>query len=330
LPFEATVREQLVSQLGRAHETRGENEELCTPPGTGGGIAVGPRRHVPVGFSFALYGLCCCTVEGGTAMAATFVKYLGNISILETSVAYRREVERYLDLMRTTRSGRILCSHINRKRGWMAIMPFNPTKIDPVNAFAYADPRSEADASPKNYLLLSDLKLPNGVTVKLPYGVGTGAGSPVYVSYHPATWRQLIKNSGRIPTGAGPAAILIHEMTHGLRMMCGLLRTDDPVTGNVDMDDIEEFNAILTANVYLSERGMTSMRASHHGFSSLDKTMSDSEVYYDTYKNEIDGWFNEQMAYCMEMAAIPTKFNPFREAAIARGLMQRPMTPMAL
>lgn len=263
-------------------------------------------------------------------MAAKFVQYVGNISILESSVAYRKEVARYLDLMRTTQSGRILCSHINRKRGWMAVIPFNPTKIDPVNAFAQADRRTLRGASPENYLLLSELKLPDGTTVKVPFGVGTGVGSSVYVSYHPATWRQLIKNAGAIPTGAGPAAILIHEMTHGFRMMSGQLRGNDPVTGNADMDDVEEFYAILVANVYTSERGLPAIRASHHGFDTLGKVMSDPEVYYETYDTEIDAFFNEQMAFCMDMARIKTKFNPFRVAAIARGLMPGSMTSMAL
>ena len=169
------------------------------------------------------------------------IKYLGNIWILETSVAYRREVVRYLDLMRTTQSGRSLCAFINKSPLWMLIVPFHPTKGDPLNAYAYPNPATDSDAYPQAYLTWQDFKLPNGTKIRIPTGLGTGRGSTVYVAYHPATWRQLIKNARMIPAGAGPAEILIHEMTHGFRMMTGKLRSYDLVTGNVGMDDVEEF-----------------------------------------------------------------------------------------
>jgi len=254
-------------------------------------------------------------------MAAVTVNYVGNIWILETSVAYRREVARYLDLMRTTQSGRVLCNYINSRSTWMLIIPYNPSVKDPVNAYAY--PKSEADGSPQYYLMLQDYELPNKTVIKIPSaaGLGTGRGSAVYVSYHPATWRQLIKNAHMIPPGAGPAEILLHEMTHGYRMMCGLLRAQDAVTGNAAMDDIEEFYAILAANVYASERGITSMRANHHAFNQLRTGLSTSAAYYQKYNKEIDTWFREQRAFCLDMARIRTKFNPLREAAVRLSLI---------
>jgi hypothetical protein len=214
----------------------------------------------------------------------------------------------------------------------MIILPFNPTKIDPVNAYAKPDPATWPAAYPKNYLILNDYKLPNGITIKIPYAVGTGGGTKVFVNYHPATFRQLIKNTGLMPSGFGPAEVLIHEMTHGFRMMCGELRGSDLVTGNPDMDDIEEFYAILVANVYGSERGRTLMRASHRGSDAapLKAGLSNSEAYYEAYDTEIDAWFTEQRNFCMDMARIQTKFNPFRAAAITRGLMAGSITPMAL
>jgi len=254
-------------------------------------------------------------------MAPVMFRYLQNIWILETSVAYRREVARYLDLMRTTRSGRILCNYINSRSTWMLIMPFQPTAKEPVNA--YAQPVNDADSAPQYYLMLQDLVLPNKMVIKVPSaaGLGTGRGSSVWVAYHPATWRQLIKNAHMIPAGAGPAQVLLHEMTHGMREMYGMLRLSDAVPENARMDDIEEFYAILAANIYGSERGMTSMRADHWGHARLNARLSDPAVYYQTYKKEIDTWFREQQAYCLDMARIRTKFNPLREAAVALRLL---------
>ena len=46
-------------------------------------------------------------------------------------------------------------------------------------------------------------------------------------------------------------------------MQAGLLRYRDKVPDDPDMDSIEEYFAILAANVYRSERGFTKMRANH-------------------------------------------------------------------
>lgn len=262
-------------------------------------------------------------------MAPASKQYLGNIWVLETSVAYRREVARYLDLIRTTNAGNTLFKYINQRPQWMLIMPFHPTQKDPVNAYAYPVPGSESDSYAKYSFMMTPFKLPNGVTIEIPSGIGTGKGSMVYLDFHPATWRQRIKNTGGIAPGTGPGEILFHEMIHGYRMQCGLAR-DDKIAGHKQMDNIEEFYAILAANVYRSDRGFTSLRTDHWGFERLKKTESYPEVFYDTFKKEIDDWFSKQRAFCLDMARVPAKFNPFRQAAVSLGLMNAPLTPMRL
>jgi len=49
-------------------------------------------------------------------MAPASKRYLGNIWVLETSVAYQREVARYLDLIRTTNAGNTLFKYITSVR----------------------------------------------------------------------------------------------------------------------------------------------------------------------------------------------------------------------
>lgn len=262
-------------------------------------------------------------------MAPQSKQYLNNIWVLETSPAYRHEVVRYLDLVRTTSAGKTLFSYINQRPQWMLIMPFHPTAKDPVNAYAYPQQGSEADSYAKFAPMMTSFTLPGNITIEIPTGFGTGKGSMVYVDFHPATWRQLIKNTGRIAPGTGPGEILFHEMVHGYRMQCGLMR-DDKVAGHEKMDNIEEFYAILAANVYRSDRGFTSLRTDHWGFERLKQTNSYPEVFYDTFKKEIDDWFDRQRPFCLDMARVPAKFNPFRHAAIARGFMTGPLTPMRL
>jgi hypothetical protein len=262
-------------------------------------------------------------------MAPQSKQYLNNIWILETSSAYRHEVIRYLDLIRTTSAGKTLFHYINQRPQWMLIMPFHPTAKDPMNAYAYPKQGSEADSYAKYAFMMTPFKLPNDVTIEIPTGVGTGKGSMVYVDYHPATWRQRIKNTGGIAPGSGPGEVLFHEMVHGYRMQCGLMR-DDKVAGHPQMDNIEEFYAILAANVYRSDRGFTALRTDHRGFERLKSTDSYPEVFYETFKKQIDDWFDRQHPFCLDMARVPAKFNPFRQAAIARGFMTAPLTPMRL
>lgn len=260
-------------------------------------------------------------------MAPPSVRYRGNIWILETSVAYRREVTRYLELIRSTQAGRILTNLVSQHRRWMLIMPFKPTAKDPVNAYAYA--QTYADSLAKDYVVMKPFTLPGGFVIQIPSVVGTGQGSMVYVDYHPATYRQVIKNKGYIAPGDGPGEVLFHEMTHGHRMQVGLAH-NDPVAANEQMDDIEEFYAIMAANVYRSERGFHLLRKDHWGHEKLSRGLSYSDAYYDEYKTEIDAWFGKQRAYCLEMARVPADFNPFRVAAIKLGLMQGSLVPMRL
>lgn len=259
-------------------------------------------------------------------MANKIEKYKStNLYIQFPSTPYRDEVQRYLELMATTVSGRLLLTQVGSHRNWMVIFPYTPTKDDPVNAFASVSGQGVyADTLALGYVDWYDLKLPNGLKIPLPYAVGTGKGSTVAVSYHPATWNEKIKRKGGyIAPGEGPGEILFHEMIHGMRQQNGLMR-NDKVPGYSDMDDEEEFYAILAANVYRTERGFKVLRKDHSGFNKLDAKLSSSDAYYTEFKTLIERWFTAQSAFCTAMAKIDTWFNPFTPAAVKLGLMAKP------
>ena len=158
----------------------------------------------------------------------------------------------------------------------------------------------------------------------LPTGdVGVGGGSPVTIEYHPATYRELIKRKRRIDPGDGPGEVLFHEMVHAMRAMFAKY-SDTTVFENLRMDDFEEFCAILAQNIYRQERGFTSLRRDHWGHARLEGDLLDSGAYYEKYRPSIDKWFASQGGFCLELARSNVKFNPLREAAIAKGLMQPP------
>jgi hypothetical protein len=138
-----------------------------------------------------------------------------------------------------------------------------------------------------------------------PDRLGTGAGSDVCVYF---TAQDHLKEAS-LP-GGREDEVLLHELVHSLRMALGLslcLWMPD------DYDTIEEFYAILIANIYRSECGWFNLRANHFGKSDLlDK---DDVRFYCKYKEQIDS-FVKQMpaAFCQSIAAVQCRFNPIRRA----------------
>lgn len=264
-------------------------------------------------------------------MASAPFNYFSNIFIHNNPVAYRREVARYLDLIRTTESGRTLIKFIKLSARRLLIKPYHPTRDHPVDATTAADiplasyppgapERQEQRLGFFGALLGADphahLMVPTG-------SVGVGGGSPVTIEYHPANYRELNKRKRRIDPGYGPGEVLFHEMVHAMRRMLAK-RTSDTVYEDLRMDDFEEFCSILAANIYRQERRFTSLRKDHWGHDRLEGDLLDSGAYYEKYRPSIDKWFSSQGGFCLELARSNVKFNPLREAAIAKGLMQPP------
>lgn len=153
--------------------------------------------------------------------------------------------------------------------------------------------------------------------------VGTGQGADVELDYHPAAFRQIMKNTKRVPIGFGPGEALYHELVHAFRMMAGAVLSDN-VPEAWDMDDFEEFCSILAANMYRSARGFTHLRFDHgvadekapwRGTTELPMALSDSGRYYKAFKPEIVKWFATQRAFCLALAGSCAPFNPMAVAA---------------
>lgn len=250
----------------------------------------------------------------------------GNIWIQQDTVAYRNEVVRYLDLVRTTYAGRVLFKFINAVRKGVLILPYKPTPDDPVNA--YAQPQSESDAYTRGQSVMRGFDIPGFGTIQLPTSAfGTGAGSNVWLKYHPATFRQYVINTGGIAPGAGPGEVLFHELVHAQRMLEGkFIRTTVPE--HIHMDDFEEFCAIVAANIYRSERGFELLRTDHWGNQALRGPKTDQVEYYHFFRGEFERWYSSQPIFCRALAESPAKFNPLRIAVTSQGI--NVYTPMAL
>jgi hypothetical protein len=158
--------------------------------------------------------------------------------------------------------------------------------------------------------------------------IGTGAGIDVELNYHPAAFRQIIKNTGRIAPGFGPGEALYHELVHAQRSMAGLF-LDENVPEHWNMDSFEEFCGILAANMYRSARGFTTFRYDHRvkddkapwrGGIDLPGELADPRRYYQAFKPEIVKWFNTQRAFCVALAESCAPFNPMAVAADDLGI----------
>lgn len=255
-------------------------------------------------------------------------QYHQNLYILDDPIAYRREIVKYLELIRTTHAGRTLLKFIYLRARRLLIMPYVPSKETYGAINAYADADDWNGAYTKNAPQMTGYDIPGYGTIMLPNGTfGTGTGTTVHLKYHPAIFRQLAKNRGFIAPGDGPGEVLFHEMVHAMRMIHGkFLRTT--VTEDLHMDDFEEFCAILGANIYRSERGFKLMRTNHAGSEALPKELNDSQAYAIHFQDEIERWFNSQRDFCVELASSTAQFNPLKFVAAGMGLPVR--TPMAL
>ena len=132
--------------------------------------------------------------------------------------------------------------------------------------------------------------------------LGTGSGTDVTVYF---TSQDHLKELN-LP-GNRPDEVLLHELVHALRMMKGMslcrFMPDD-------YDTVEEFHAILVANIYRSECGYPTLRANHFGKHAL-ADVSDVR-FYAKYKDTIDGFVGDMRVLCQSIGAVQATYNPIR------------------
>jgi hypothetical protein len=256
------------------------------------------------------------------------IHYSRNIKLLESGEKWQKEVIKYLDLVKTTSAGQTLTHYIDMlpRENPLLIHAWTRESNELPNAEAYTY-RPE-DGTKEGVPVIDLEEVAPGVPAPIYKGPGTGAGALVRLAYHPAAFAEQTKRrGGYMEPGTGPGEVLFHEMVHAYRWMAGMGRSNTPVVGYPLFTDLDEFYAILAANVYRSERGFTRLRADHK---TSNWTTSTSSDYYDEFKSQIQTWFADQLAFCLAMARCPAKFNPFRSCAIDMQLMPASSVPMSL
>jgi hypothetical protein len=153
---------------------------------------------------------------------------------------------------------------------------------------------------------------------------GTGKGSDVKLHFTPGIFASKDRTK-RAPcdTGGGYGSasdvILFHEMVHSVRRM-GAHQMAWPTEGKLlAYGNIEEFLAIVAANVYLSARKQDDqLRADHSAYTPLKAPLNTTagflaepenlEILLKYYLNEVELYQN-----LSQVSEAEAKFNPFRE-----------------
>jgi hypothetical protein len=239
---------------------------------------------------------------------------------------YEQAVQHHLGTIRGTETGRIVEKYILATGKTVFIRPDDSSKT----------PNARMD--------------PRGGFIRIYFTPGHYAPGSVGIW---AISQHTYLNSGRIvPNAIGnkPDEVLFHEIFHAQREAAGkrdpstddvnifnyrsptpdTTRRDDPRYGYLSYDDVEEFNAVLVANVYMSEKNNRLKlhgEFSRAGFKSgdyalrLDQT-PESHVplgkphafhLHPEIADLIRKLRSSQHALCEELALTPATFNPFRD-----------------
>jgi hypothetical protein len=148
----------------------------------------------------------------------------------------------------------------------------------------------------------------------------TGGGSDVRIRFSPGTWGTGPQSCFGGNYGSRADEVLLHEMVHASRYMHGRVNPipteDNSLFG---YNNEEEFLAVVTANVYISSKGGTQLRAHQTGHTALNAPFNTSVGFLsDPMNRKIMNihrltWTSEFLGLSRVVSA---KFNPFRELTI--------------
>lgn len=238
---------------------------------------------------------------------------------------YYVEVVRLInDVILRTASGVILFDAIKRSGQRVTIQPLGTNEYN-----AFASPSDWADATPAGRTALQCGGAATGQAIRGRWQhvddrlgtdwfddetIGTGEGTASTVRFTPGTFANAPASAAScaVPGGAGWRAdeVLFHELCHSYRHTVGRALCDATNMGTYDT--LEEFFAIVVANVYLSENGGASaqLRSNHHGFCTITTPAAFPSTPRDT--TLLARIRREERAYCGRLHnEVTATFNPF-------------------
>jgi hypothetical protein len=133
--------------------------------------------------------------------------------------------------------------------------------------------------------------------------------------------------------GGTPAETLFHELVHAFRLVTGKA-TDrkGPLNPWIpaslknypDYDVVEDFFAILVANIFASETGRP-LRADHHGLTLMPSKLSTNNGFLaiEEYADLVREFCSDHNSVSQKLRDVPSPFNPIKEVLIGQGYQFR-------
>lgn len=113
--------------------------------------------------------------------------------------------------------------------------------------------------------------------------VGTGTGSDVVIRYNPGIYADAMGQAPLNLVGRSDYALL-HELVHALGDVSGV--NAKRMAGPAGYDNLEEFTAIVVANVYRSENGEGhGILVGGHGGQKLPLLLTGGQAFYNRYSS---------------------------------------------
>ncbi len=140
--------------------------------------------------------------------------------------------------------------------------------------------------------------------------------------------------------GGKPDEVLFHELIHAFRILTGARGNGQPVNFPMRLhyDNTEEFLAVVLTNIYISDftnKGASSMRASHHGHNPLGADIASSVKFFKAGPQVLDllkEFAARHPAFAADLCNVRAHFNPIKalfDPTLARLLAQMSASPYA-
>jgi hypothetical protein len=168
----------------------------------------------------------------------------------------------------------------------------------------WAQPKVDRDANARS--TVDDWNIP-----------GTGAGSDVDILFDPKSGSICSESSpGAGCPGSSPADTMLHELVHAVRDIQGR-RTPIPLNEpGKSYTDVEEFYAILLANIDMSFRGTANLRRQHSDYSPMPSQWATSDGFLGeaTHRRWVREFcLGDSLDLASQIKTVGARFNPIRE-----------------
>ena len=235
-----------------------------------------------------------------TSWGSSFVYHMMYAKEKSWVAHYEHRVVGLLNAIRATRTGAAILDSVVKR---VTIRPLeNPFEVN-----AFASPRNCRNA-------IELLAEPVGCRPGAVWELGTGMGTASTIYFTPGTYSPgdplMNKRYKHDVAGKKPDEVLCHELVHAMRHTQGELDRRPMGDG---FDKVDEFHAIMVANIYCSERGRP-LRRNHHGSAPMQHEFAtDGFRFYAWYNKLVSKFVSDLPELARQLSRINCPWNPVRE-----------------